>query len=151
MYRTVLKNKITEFQLNNWQDSYTSYLKQINTGNDATIEELNRILSEFSQDQASRDADELMSHLDSVFGDLLSDAERYQILPIEMRDFLEADPDSMFTFARKMHTAILSNMHLIEIRSLLERNLGTPSLYEDCESCISRSLLEEIRKIVQDN
>ena len=151
MYRTVLKNKITEFQLNNWQDSYTSYLKQINTGNDATIEELNRILSEFSQDQASRDAEELMSQLDSVFGDLLSDAERYQILPIEMRDFLEADPDSMFTFARKMHTAILSNMHLMEIRSLLERNSASPSFHEDCESCVSRLLLEEIQKIVKDD
>ena len=151
MYRTVLKDKITEFQLNNWQDSYTSYLKQVNTGDDATIEELNRILSEFSQDQASRDAEELMSQLDSVFGDLLSDAERYQILPIEMRDFLEADPDSMFTFARKMHTAILSNMHLMEIRSLLERNSASPSFHEDCESCVSRLLLEEIQKIVKDD
>ena len=151
MYRTVLKDKITEFQLNNWQDSYTSYLKQINTGDDATIKELNRILSEFSQDQASRDAEELMSQLDSVFDDLLSDAERYQILPIEMRDFLEADPDSMFTFARKMHTAIISNTHLMEIRSLLERNSESPSFHEDCKSCVSRSLLEEIQKIVNDD
>lgn len=151
MYRTVLKDKITEFQLNNWQDSYTSFLKQVNTGDDATIEELNRILSEFSQDQASRDAEELMSQLDSVFDELFSDAERYQILPIEMRDFLEADPDSMFTFARKMHAAILSNMHMVEIRSLLERNSEPSTLFEDCESCVSRSLLEEIRKIVQDD
>jgi hypothetical protein len=151
MYRTVLKDKITEFQLNNWQDSYTSFLNQVNTGDDATIEELNRILSEFSQDQASRDAEELMSQLDSVFEELFSDAERYQILPIEMRDFLEANPDSMFTFARKMHSAILSNMHMVEIRSLLERNSESSTLYENCENCISRLLLEEIRKIVQDD
>ena len=151
MYRTVLKDKITEFQLNNWQDSYTSFLKQVNTSDDATIEELNRILGEFSQDQASRDAEELMSQLDSVFDELFSDAERYQILPIEMRDFLKADPDSMFTFARKMHAAILSNRYMMEIRSLLERNSETITLYENCENCISRSLLEEIRKIVQDD
>jgi DNA-binding GntR family transcriptional regulator len=123
----------------------------VNTGDDATIEELNRILSEFSQDQASRDAEELMSQLDSVFEELFSDAERYQILPIEMRDFLEANPDSMFTFARKMHSAILSNMHMVEIRSLLERNSESSTLYENCENCISRLLLEEIRKIVQDD
>ena len=151
MYKTVLKDKITEFQLNNWHDNYTNFLEQVKTGDNATLDELNRILGEFSQDQARRDAEDLMSQLGSVFEDMFSDAERYQILPIEMRDFLEADPDSMFTFARKMQTAVFSKTQITEIIHLLEQNSERPSLHEDCKNCVSRSLMKEIRKIVQDD
>ena len=150
MYRTELKDVITEYNIKYWQENYSSLLKLGNSEDSESLDEVKLILSEFSVDKAKRNAEELMGYLDSVLENLLIDAERYQILPKEMREFLEADPDSMFTFARRLHTAIQAEIQMMKIIKLLDKTQQN-SVQRDCLNCSFCLTLNCIRKIVQEN
>ena len=69
-------------------------------------------------------SEEIFAVIDPLIQQALCDAEMYRMLPEIMRQFIESDPENMFTLARKMNEAVEAKKILDELREEIVDNRG---------------------------
>ena len=90
-------------------------------------------------------AEEVLSALSDSNVELERNASRYMLLPLELREFLESQPDEMLTLYKKMNEAVSARKGLSGLLSLLDDvcPMFWPLCNEPCFCAKAKQLVRE--------